>query len=266
MNETIDRQVSVVTPEQVRLQFQTAGLGSRAAAQLIDGVILLVVNITLLVLFRIVAFGAPDPLREAGGFALAVLIILFFLLNSAYYIVLEYWLGGQTLGKRWMGIRVIQENGQGITFLAALIRNLFRIIDNLPAGYFLGALVCFFHPRDKRLGDMVAGTIVVQESGSAGRAGKKRLEKELQRWNPQQLGIRLHVEEKGRMDRKDWHMLAAFIERLPLLADERKRELGRRLATHLVEKGIIRDRELAAREPVRLLIAVYEEVKEEWQL
>jgi hypothetical protein len=180
--------------------------------------------------------------------------------------VLEYYMGGQTLGKRWLGIRVIKENGQGITFLASLIRNLFRLIDNLPFGYFLGGLVCFFHPGDKRIGDMVAGTIVVRENRRQSLVQKKRLDKEWRQWNPDRLGITLDEEAKRRIDRKDWQMLSSYIERLPLLTDAKKRELGTKLARHLVDKGVWEDKQIAGTDPVRFLMAVFQQVKEEWQM
>lgn len=267
MNERLDRLASVVTPEQVRLQFQTAGVGSRAAAYLIDLVILTLLNITLFILASIVVIGSvEDFVNDASGYAFAIVIIGLFLLNSGYYILLEYYYGGQTIGKRLLGLRVIRENGQSVTFLAVLIRNLFRLIDNLPFGYLLGGLVSFFHPQDKRIGDLVAGTIVVIETTKRTLAGKKRIEKEWNQWKAQSVTVHLDEEAKQRMDHKDWQMLSTYLERLPLLSEEKKSELGLQIAVHLYEKGIGDNRTVAETRSIPFLLAVYEQVKDDWRV
>lgn len=267
MNERLDRLASVVTPEQVRLQFQTAGVGSRAAAYLVDLLILSLVNLTLFILASIVVTGsARDFLEDAGGYALAIVIIGLFLLNSGYYILLEYYNGGQTVGKRLLGLRVIRENGQSVTFLAVLIRNLFRIIDNLPFGYLLGGLVSFFHPQDKRIGDLVAGTIVVVEMTKRSLVGNKRAKKEWNRWKAQAVTVNLDAEAKQRMDHKDWQLLSTYLERLPLLSEEKKSELGLQIAVHFYEKGIGDNRTVAETKSIPFLLAVYDQVKDDWRV
>ena len=70
---------------------------------------------------------------------------------------------GQTPGKRAFGLRVVRDGGYPITFYASAIRNLIRIADFLPFGFAAGALTIFLQSEYKRLGDLVAGTIVIKE-------------------------------------------------------------------------------------------------------
>ncbi|GAE29698.1 RDD family protein [Halalkalibacter hemicellulosilyticus] len=173
-------QVQVKTPEYVSLQFQSAGLGSRASAFIIDQAIIMIANITILI-------GAIYLMDFMGLFMgtswvpIAIVTILAFLINWGYFFFLEYFTGGRTLGKKMLGIRVMQENGHSITLLSSFIRNLLRIVDQLPAGYLLGILMIFFHSKHKRLGDLAAGTLVVHERRVRKRKKKTAIEKEIER-------------------------------------------------------------------------------------
>ena len=88
-----------------------------------------------------------------------------FLLYYGYFAAFEALWGGQTPGKRAVGLRVISVTGQPITTFDALLRNLLRIVDQMPGIYAVGVLSIFFTARNQRLGDLVAGTVVVQEHG-----------------------------------------------------------------------------------------------------
>jgi hypothetical protein len=89
--------------------------------------------------------------------------VLVFLAVFLYFMLFEIFWNGQTPGKRWLGLRVIRENGYPIRAVDAVVRNLVRIVDALPSGYAIGLLVMLFNARSKRLGDFAAGTIVVRE-------------------------------------------------------------------------------------------------------
>jgi uncharacterized RDD family membrane protein YckC len=158
-------QVDIKTPEYVSLQFQSAGLGSRAAAFIIDQIILLIVNILIIIglLFMINGTFMDFFSSNMPSYLVGAAIILIFIIRWGYFFAFEYFSGGSTLGKKMVGIRVIQENGHSITLLSSLIRNLLRIIDSLPMNYLVGMLMIFFHTKHKRLGDLVAGTVVVHE-------------------------------------------------------------------------------------------------------
>jgi uncharacterized RDD family membrane protein YckC len=148
----------VATPEQVAFRFETAGLGSRFAAQLLD----LVVIGAILVAVGLVGFG----IATLGGqpfLGLLVFVILAFVSFLAYWILPEALWSGQTIGKYVLNLRVIDARGGPITVGQAVIRNLLRIVDFLPWSYALGTVVMFSTARSQRLGDLAAGTIVIRE-------------------------------------------------------------------------------------------------------
>jgi uncharacterized RDD family membrane protein YckC/uncharacterized membrane protein SpoIIM required for sporulation len=147
----------VETPEHVLLDYEIAGLGSRALAALIDTGILVATAIAVMLL------GAWLQLRFAGIPVLAVFIILQFAAIWGYFTLFEGLRDGQTPGKKWLGIRVIQESGHGVSLREAAIRNLVRIADFLPPPYLGGAIVMALHPKARRLGDLAAGTVVVRD-------------------------------------------------------------------------------------------------------
>lgn len=263
-NNQANREATVITPEHVQLRFQTAGLGSRAAAQLIDTAILLLVNITLFIVFSIVVYGSDEQAwSDLEDFAIAILLFVLFLINAGYFFILEAFWSGQTLGKRWMKLRVIRENGQPITFLSAAIRNLFRIIDVLPSGYFLGALVSFFHPKDKRIGDLVAGTIVVAEGGQNVPLSRKQ---KAQQKEGVGAPLLLDDRQKQAITREDWQLLSTFVTRLDSLSSEKQKELGAQIAERFIEKLEWNEREQVEADPIVFLQRLYWELRKEWQL
>src|SRR5579859_6423302 len=161
---------SVLTPERVSLEYDIAGIGSRAAAAVVDTTIQAV---TMLVVF--IALTAANGLASVGGGAgattllLALFVLALLAVADGYFILFEIVWNGQTPGKRMVGIRVIRENGYPMRPIDAVIRNLVRIIDWLPGAYGIGVLTMLLNKRSKRLGDFASGTIVVRE-GSRGAA------------------------------------------------------------------------------------------------
>lgn len=147
--------LEIETPEHVILDYEIAGLGSRAFAALIDTIILVLWLIALLLIVSW-AFGG-------SGWTNAVLMVLFFISIWGYFTFFEGFRNGQTPGKRRAGIRVVRETGHAITFGSAATRNLVRVADFLPPPYLIGALFVAIHPRARRLGDLVAGTVVVRD-------------------------------------------------------------------------------------------------------
>lgn len=154
------RRISVETPENVVLHFELAGVGSRAAAALYD----LLAVLVLLALLSLALEFAGLLGRTAGIWFVALFALVGFSTVWGYFALFEGLGGGRTPGKKRMGIRVVMETGHPITFQAAIVRNLIRIADLQPgASYLVGAAFVLFHPLHKRLGDLVAGTIVVRD-------------------------------------------------------------------------------------------------------
>ena len=151
------------TPEQVHLEFLLADLGSRFMAVFADMVIQLLLVIALIVIDDLSLRGAMFHMAGYRMWVVACLVFLYFCIFWGYYAAFEALWNGQTPGKRWAGIRVIKETGRPINAFEAIARNLLRIIDFLPAIYGVGIVTMLLNSKNRRLGDFVAGTLVVHD-------------------------------------------------------------------------------------------------------
>jgi uncharacterized RDD family membrane protein YckC len=102
--------------------------------------------------------------------AAAIYAVVFFVFFWGYDVAFEVLASGRTPGKRWNGLRVVRSEGQPIGFLASATRNLLRLIDWLPSLYLVGMISIFASKKNQRLGDVVAGTVVVREHRSGVRS------------------------------------------------------------------------------------------------
>ena len=156
----------IETPERVPLHFALASIGNRFIACAIDHTIQ-VLAIGLIVLTAVILMSFPmieQAVSSAPKWVLALLIILLFVIFAGYFAFFEWAWSGQTPGKRWLKLRVLREDGRPITFWEAAVRNLLRTADMMPAPFYsIGLIAVFSTTRDQRIGDMVAGTVVVRE-------------------------------------------------------------------------------------------------------
>jgi len=154
----------IETPEHVALHVDLAGLGSRAAAGIVDTI---VAGLGILVLFWLLTLlvGVPGAGDALVGWVLALVILLLAFAFLGYFVAFEALNGGRTVGKQMLGIRVVMDSGHPLTPTAAVVRSLFRLLDcYFPLLPFLpGLAMIFLHRRNQRLGDIVAGTIVVRD-------------------------------------------------------------------------------------------------------
>jgi uncharacterized membrane protein SpoIIM required for sporulation len=163
---SFEQTVDVETPELVVVSYSIGGIGSRVLAALTDLAICLGL---MFMLFIAVAVLAPRGLTPVVGAAsaswgMAILILAQFALLWGYYVLFEGFMDGQTPGKRIHHLRVVREGGYSVTVGVSAVRNLVRILDMQPAFFYLvglGSLLVTKHGR--RLGDLVAGTLVVRE-------------------------------------------------------------------------------------------------------
>jgi uncharacterized RDD family membrane protein YckC len=146
----LDTVREIETPEGVSLRLRAAGAFSRAQAWLLDLGLRAIVYSTAVGIFA--ALGR-------GGTGLALLLL--FALTWGYNVVCEVWFHGQTLGKRALGLRVVSADGTPITLLPSITRNLLRVVDGLPGIYGVGLVCGMIDPSARRIGDIVAGTLVV---------------------------------------------------------------------------------------------------------
>ena len=146
----LDTVREIETPEGIALHLRAAGALPRAQAWMVD--MLLRMGVFILAMIPLSLFGM-------GGNGLAMLLL--FALTWAYSVVCEVWLGGQTLGKRALGLRVVNADGTPVTWLPSVVRNLLRAVDVLPGVYGVGLVSTLIDPYARRLGDIVAGTMVI---------------------------------------------------------------------------------------------------------
>jgi uncharacterized RDD family membrane protein YckC len=168
-----DDDIDILSAENVSFHIETAGLGSRFGAAVID----LLLQGAALGLGAIAANYLLDYLPQLDQTtqwvrvllgAMGVLVIA--LISLGYSFFFEWLWDGQTPGKRWLGLRVMRTNGMPIGAWEAMIRSLMRSVDFLPVLYGLGALVALVNGNNRRIGDMVAGTVVARERHDAARA------------------------------------------------------------------------------------------------
>ena len=161
--DSID-QLRIDTPEQIALELPLAGIGSRFLAVAIDTLIQTVIYLIVGFIFLSTLPAGSSVFTFVPrllGPALAVFVL--FAIYWGYFAFFETIWKGQTPGKRYAGIRVIKESGRPINAFEAIGRNLMRAVDGLPGIYGVGLVCMMCNQQSRRLGDFVAGTVVVHE-------------------------------------------------------------------------------------------------------
>jgi uncharacterized RDD family membrane protein YckC len=157
-------QLKIDTPEQIALELPLAGIGSRFLALAIDTLIqaafYLIIGLFLIFTFAVGSSVLTFLPRLVGP---AVAIFIGFAVYWGYFAFFETIWKGQTPGKRYAGIRVIKDSGRSINAFEAIGRNLMRAVDVLPGVYGVGVVCMMLNWQSRRLGDFVAGTVVVHE-------------------------------------------------------------------------------------------------------
>lgn len=150
------RQISIVTPENVTIEYELAGFASRVGAAIVDT--FLQVAVMGLLVWGFIGLASIHGF-PSGGWVVAVIIVAEFLVFWGYFIFFETIWSGQTPGKRLLRLRAVRIGGLPIDFPCAAIRNLIRLVDYL----LLGWVAVLMTSRNQRLGDLAAGTLVVKE-------------------------------------------------------------------------------------------------------
>jgi uncharacterized RDD family membrane protein YckC len=160
------------TPENVRIAYQAAGLGTRFTAWLLDTLFVTLVSILLAVLilmaFMALGVAAVDLDRAFQNadrsnpeqfvfYAMGAIVLTFQFGSLVYFAGCELFWRGRTIGKRYMGIHVVKSDGFSLDAGSVLLRNVFRLIDQIPVLW----VVPLLSARSQRFGDMAAGTVVV---------------------------------------------------------------------------------------------------------
>ncbi len=162
--QQLDTQIEIVTPENISFKYRVAGPFQRLPAYLLDVLVRLAIQVSAWLIISFV-------FAWVGLIGLSIMfnLILWFVLDAFYGGLFEALWNGQTPGKRWTRLRVLTVDGQPIHGWQAVLRNVLRFVDSLPAfrmmipSYLLGLVTSATNDRFQRLGDLVAGTMVVVE-------------------------------------------------------------------------------------------------------
>ena len=159
----IDTVTDIDTPERIRFSCRLAGPSQRAAAYCIDGAVCgLVLTVCV-----VVGVMLDEVSSDVSGFGSGFVLLVLFAIEWLYYVLSELLSNGQSIGKRTLRLRVVCSSGLPIGARESVLRNLLRAADYLPGIYVIGALVMSIDPKFRRLGDLVAGTMVVSELSEA---------------------------------------------------------------------------------------------------
>jgi uncharacterized RDD family membrane protein YckC len=220
--------LTIETPEQTVLEFEVAGIGSRFLALAYDTLIQILLGLGILVIMVVVGMAMPDS-AKTGIWFLALIVLTYFLLYFGYFAIFEILWNGQTPGKKKEGLRVIKDSGRPITAAESVGRNLMRIVDQLPAFYAVGIGSVLLSRQNKRLGDFVAGTIVVHE---------KSLVDAKPVWQSAQEGQALPATTYGseRLTPEEFALIEAFLNRRSSLPADVRFNMADQIAKQIQPK------------------------------
>lgn len=149
------------TPEGVPLELPLAGIASRMLAYAIDAAV--VFGGSLLLFLVAVLVGAATHSGAVADYAIAVAAVAFLAGQlGVYFVLCEVLGGGTSVGKRALGLRVVDTRGGAIGLRQSLVRNVLRLVDALPSAYAVGLVAVVTTKHNQRLGDLAAGTLVVR--------------------------------------------------------------------------------------------------------
>ena len=223
-----DDGIGVVTPEAVPLEFAEANVGSRAVAFFIDaivlGIALTLLNLGIGLLFDNADTGLPDWV------GVTALVLVNFLVFFGYPIVFETMMSGRSPGKAAMGLRVVTVEGAPERFRHAAIRAALGLVDFLLTSGVAAVLATLLSKRHQRLGDMVAGTVVLRERTAGGppRASSFRI--------PDGAEAYATTLDTAGLTTRDYEAVREFLLRAPTLRTAARTDLARTLAAGLAAK------------------------------
>lgn len=222
--DRLDTTTLVDTPERIRFRHRIAGPGQRAAAFIVDSVLQLLVVAAMSVIAQLLA-----RIPGLSGVGQGQLLLGMFAVQWLYGVFFEFVLAGRTPGKMAMDLRVVRVDGSPARLPDLLLRNLVRAADFLPVGFGVGVACMAIDPRMRRLGDLVAGTMVIAEDRSRSLLGV-RIEP------PVTEDERLALPARVDLRASEVEAIEALLSRRRELGTDRTEELARSLAPVLSER------------------------------
>lgn len=240
-------QIEYETPENVRLTYKPAGLGTRFSAWLLDIIIVNVGLFFLFIAFAFIAAALDDVLgpwlhdlrdyldsdgesdAESAGMIIVGIFLIFWGFGSFFYFALsEFLMRGQTIGKRAAKIRVVRSEGFALDAVSIFVRNIFRVVDQLPPLW----LVPLVSGRSQRFGDMASGTIVVSDDLQE----LSEIRSNLSTHQATDARFRFDNVKLGRLKPNDFSAVEQVLERWPSLRAYERQKLGLSLVESLCRK------------------------------
>lgn len=248
MNERRSERL-ILTPEHVPIRLLPAGLGSRFLALLVDVAIILALAAGLGALFqKFLTAGVAQAASTTAGF----------LLFTGYPVYFELRHQGRTPGKRFFRLRVVDGRGLPITLEQSFVRNIVRVLDFAPLFYGLGSLVSLLDRDRRRLGDILADTLVVHERIPLRPQGQIRLER---RFNALRTPSTLrHIRQRVSLEERE--LLLALCLRADRLKESARYDLMEEVGTYYRDRLEIDAPQLSNENLVRDLTAVLYNVGE----
>ena len=231
MDDPLDTDVTIEAPEHIVFRHVVAGPGRRALAHVLDlfvcyTIVVIVSALTILAFLGMSGFaGAFESAVDAG--AGVILVVLF----AAQWLYSFLWEGitGRSPGKMALDLRVVMVSGRPIGFAASALRNVLRAADVMPVGYLVGVTAMAMNRRFQRLGDLVAGTMVIV----AGRASKTA---PLALWPPAAPVELAVLPDVVPLDVEERVAIELFLRRRATLGSAREQELANILMAPLQER------------------------------
>jgi uncharacterized RDD family membrane protein YckC len=214
----------IETPEQTVLEFPLAGIGSRSLALAIDTLLQIAVLIVLGLIAGIISYEGFLP-RLGKQYVYAILIFIAFLSEFGYFAFFETIWNGRTPGKKWIHLRVIMDSGRPLGAQGAILRNLMRIVDSLPSIYAVGIITSLISPQNKRVGDYLAGTVVIQE---------KSVQGDRSLWDATPTPL-LATSQLPKLNAAELQLVEAYLDRRSSLQDDVRRSMARQIAERMTQ-------------------------------
>ncbi|MEE2643204.1 MAG: RDD family protein [Planctomycetota bacterium] len=238
----MNSETSFETPENVQVSYQTAGPGKRLIAWVVDAIFLsfaMFVLFFLTLLFSTVvgqfvdevlsemAEDSGESSYDAVGFG--IMMLIWGVGSFFYFFIFELLFRGQTPGKKSVGIRVARLNGFSLDPFSVFLRNVVRFIDNPMTGLWL---VAAFNGNHRRVGDLIAGTIVLDDEKPELSPVREHLAQQ------SALDARFHFDHTrlGRIEPEEFEKLEVILTRLEGVPDQQKQEVLRMVVLPLAQK------------------------------
>lgn len=225
------RQIKRQTPESVELEFLLAGIGSRAYALLVDYTILaLLLTLVALVASLLAAYIVALIAQLTGADALwqwlvAIAALVGFAIYVGYFVLFEAAQNGQTPGKKLAKIQVVCDDGRPLSVFQAVLRALVRPLDDF---LWIGFFMIVLGKHEKRLGDLLAGTLVVQTQAKP-KTKDLWFSDTAKAWAPrfrQSLDLDLLIAD-------DVVVLQDYLQRRPTMRSQAEHQLAIKLASEI---------------------------------